>query len=95
MITSYYNHLKFSHYFADVGEDPTTFTANPTADELSVAINMLVPPRQENVDLIIVLWINALYAFDFDEYLSDFDGSVSAPAVGPSAPPGTHPVTMI
>lgn len=34
-----------------LGEDPTTSTVNPTADELSVAINMLVPPRQENVDL--------------------------------------------
>ena len=84
----------FDDALRSLGEDPDTFMANPTADELLAAISMLVP--QENDDPLSSgsAATDALQAFNFDEYLQDFGGSVPPPAAGEPAPPGTHSVTV-
>ena len=80
-------------------EDPTTFKTSLTADELLTATSILPPPQQqENDDLLSSSGsraIDALRAFNLDKYLQDFGGSVPAPAVGQSAPPGAPSVTVI
>lgn len=90
----------FDDALRSLGEDPATFMTNPTADELLAAVNMLAPPPpppQEDDDLLSssgFAGIDALQAFNFDEYLQDFGASVPAPAAGESAPPGTRSVTV-
>ena len=80
-----------------LGEDPDTFMAIPTADELLAAITMLRPPQpQENSDLLSPgsAAIDALRAFNFDEYLQDFDSFVPLPLAGGPAASGTRSVTV-
>ncbi|KAH9033718.1 hypothetical protein EDB83DRAFT_2417842, partial [Lactarius deliciosus] len=79
-----------------LGEDPATFIANPTADELLSAMSMLSP--QENDDPLSSgsATTDALQVFNFDEYLQNFGGSalLAPPASGEPAPPGTHSVPV-
>ncbi|KAH9014844.1 hypothetical protein EDB85DRAFT_2028627 [Lactarius pseudohatsudake] len=86
----------FDDALRSLGEDPTTFMANPTADELLATISMLSP--QENDDLLSSgsAATDPLQGFNFDEYLQDFGGSAPPPppAAGGSAPPGMHSVTV-
>ena len=88
----------FDDALRSLGEDPATFMANPTADELMAAISMLAPPQQQENDVLLSssgsVATDALQAFNFDEYLQDFGASVPAPAAGGSTPPGTHSVTV-
>ena len=71
----------FDDALRSLGEDPDTFMY-PTADELLAAITMLAPPQpQENNDLLSPgsASIDALQAFNFDEYLQDFGSFVPRP----------------
>ncbi|KAI9455264.1 hypothetical protein BJY52DRAFT_1188485 [Lactarius psammicola] len=77
----------FDDALRSIGEDPATFMANPTADELLAAISMLAP--QENDDPLSSgsAATDALQAFNFDEYLQDFvepSESVASPSPLPS-----------
>jgi hypothetical protein len=90
----------FDDALRSLGEDPATFMTNPTEDELLAAISMLAPPQQQQeTDGLLSSSsgsapIDMLQTFNFDEYLQDFGASVPAPAVGGSAPPGMHSVTV-
>ena len=87
----------FDDALCSLGEDPDTFTANPTADELLAAITMLAPPQlQENNDLLSPgsAAIDALQAFNFDEYLQVFGSFVPPPVAGEPAASGTRSVTV-
>ncbi|KAH9020715.1 hypothetical protein EDB85DRAFT_2194232 [Lactarius pseudohatsudake] len=77
----------FDDALCSLGEDPVTFMANPTADELLSAISML--SQQENDDPLSSgsATTDALQAFNFDECF-DFGGS-APPA--PSAPEPSPP----
>ncbi|KAH9003235.1 hypothetical protein EDB83DRAFT_2468309, partial [Lactarius deliciosus] len=86
----------FDDALRSLGEDPATFMANPTADELLAAISMLT--SQENDDPLSSgsAATDPLQGFNFDEYLQDFGGSAPPPppAAGGSAPPGMHSVIV-
>ncbi|KAH9170899.1 hypothetical protein EDB89DRAFT_1974888 [Lactarius sanguifluus] len=86
----------FDDALRSLGEDPATFMANPTADELLAAISMLTP-QEDDVPLSSgSAATDPLQGFNFDEYLQDFGGSAPPPppAAGGSAPPGMHSVTV-
>ncbi|KAI9429968.1 hypothetical protein H4582DRAFT_2021000 [Lactarius indigo] len=70
--------------------------ANPTADELLAAINMLMPQGNDEPLSSSSMATDALQAFNFDEYLQDFGGSAlpPPPTSGEPTPPGTHSVTV-
>jgi hypothetical protein len=77
----------FDDALRSLGEDPDTFMSNPTADELLAAISMLAPPQSQENDNLLPSGsaaTDALQAFNFDEYLQDFGGSM--PAAGEPAP---------
>ncbi|KAI9455274.1 hypothetical protein BJY52DRAFT_657794 [Lactarius psammicola] len=84
----------FDDALRSIREDPATFMANPTADELLAAISTLAPQVNDNPLSSGSAATYALQAFDFDEYLQDFGGSVPPPAAGELAPPGTYSVTV-
>ncbi|KAI9437495.1 hypothetical protein H4582DRAFT_1954870 [Lactarius indigo] len=87
----------FDDALRSLGEDPATFMANPIADELLAAINMLMPQRNDDpLSYNSMATDAALQAFNFDEYLQDFGGSVPPPppTSGEPTPPGTHSVTV-
>ena len=89
----------FDDALRNLCEDPTTFKTSLMADELLTTTSILLPPQQqENDDLLSSSssWaIDALQAFNLGDYLQDFGGSVPAPAVGQSAPPGAPSMTVI
>ena len=89
----------FDDALRSLGEDPATFMANPTEDELLAAISMLAQPQQQETNELLSSSsssapIDVLQAFNFDEYLQDFGAAVPAPVIGGSAPPGTRSVTV-
>ena len=87
----------FDDALRSLGEDPDTFMANPTADELLAAISMLAPPQPQENDNVLSSGsaaADAFQAFNFDEYLQDFGSQVPLPAAGEPAPPGTRSVTV-
>src|SRR5258708_2074545 len=43
----------FDDALRSLGEDPATFMANPTADELMAAISMLAPPQQQENNVLL------------------------------------------
>ncbi|KAH9015540.1 hypothetical protein EDB85DRAFT_1898659 [Lactarius pseudohatsudake] len=59
----------------DLGEDPTTFVANPTADELLAAISLLSPQEKDDPLSSGSAATDPLQVFNFDDYLQDFGGS--------------------
>ncbi|KAH9031253.1 hypothetical protein EDB84DRAFT_1562327 [Lactarius hengduanensis] len=76
----------FDDALRSLGEDPATFMANPTADELLAAISMLSP--QENDDPLSSgsAATDPLQGFNFDEYLQDFGGSAPPPLPAAGGP---------
>ncbi|KAI0249615.1 hypothetical protein BJV78DRAFT_1226145 [Lactifluus subvellereus] len=74
-----------------LGEDPTTFSSNPTPEELFAALSVLAPPQPHAIDPPPSVSTDPPQDFNFDEYLQDFGAfdvtvTLSFPQNNPETP---------